>query len=70
MARKQIILLLVGMIALFSCGGMSKGDGSSHGEMEEIEFIKPVEEKIKAAGITCHIKGRTKSIHSIWQKMK
>ncbi len=33
-------------------------------------FIKPVEEKIKAAGITCHIKGRTKSIHSIWQKMK
>lgn len=44
MARKQIILLLVGMIALFSCGGMSKGDGLSHGEMEEIEFIKPVEE--------------------------
>ena len=33
-------------------------------------FIKPVEEKIKAAGIKCHIKGRTKSIHSIWQKMQ
>ncbi|MBP5776228.1 MAG: bifunctional (p)ppGpp synthetase/guanosine-3',5'-bis(diphosphate) 3'-pyrophosphohydrolase [Prevotella sp.] len=33
-------------------------------------FIKPVEEKIKTAGIKCHIKGRTKSIHSIWQKMK
>ena len=32
-------------------------------------FIKPVEEKVKAAGIKCHIKGRTKSIHSIWQKM-
>ena len=32
-------------------------------------FIKPVEEKIQAAGIRCHIKGRTKSIHSIWQKM-
>lgn len=32
-------------------------------------FIKPVEEKIRAAGIRCHIKGRTKSIHSIWQKM-
>lgn len=32
-------------------------------------FIKPVEEKIRAAGIKCHIKGRTKSIHSIWQKM-
>ena len=33
-------------------------------------FIKPVEEKVKAAGIHCHIKGRTKSIHSIWQKMQ
>ena len=33
-------------------------------------FIKPVEDKVKAAGINCHIKGRTKSIHSIWQKMK
>ncbi len=33
-------------------------------------FIKPIEERVKAAGINCHIKGRTKSIHSIWQKMK
>jgi GTP pyrophosphokinase len=33
-------------------------------------FIRPVEEKVKAAGIQCHIKGRTKSIHSIWEKMK
>ena len=33
-------------------------------------FIKPVEAKVKAAGISCHIKGRTKSIHSIWEKMK
>ena len=33
-------------------------------------FIKPIEEKVKAAGIKCHIKGRTKSIHSIWQKMQ
>ena len=33
-------------------------------------FIKPIEEKVKAAGINCHIKGRTKSIHSIWEKMK
>ena len=33
-------------------------------------FIKPVEAKVKAAGINCHIKGRTKSIHSIWEKMK
>ena len=34
------------------------------------KFIKPIEAKIKDMGINCHIKGRTKSIHSIWQKMK
>ena len=33
-------------------------------------FIGPVEEKLKAAGLSFHMKGRTKSIHSIWQKMK
>ena len=33
-------------------------------------FIKPIEEKLKATGLKFHIKGRTKSIHSIWQKMK
>ena len=33
-------------------------------------FIEPIEEKLKAAGLKFHIKGRTKSIHSIWQKMK
>ncbi len=33
-------------------------------------FIGPVEEAITNAGLKCHIKGRTKSIHSIWQKMK
>ena len=33
-------------------------------------FIKPIEEKLSAAGLKFHIKGRTKSIHSIWQKMK
>ena len=33
-------------------------------------FIKPVEEKLKQAGLSFHMKGRTKSIHSIWQKMK
>ena len=33
-------------------------------------FIRPVEQRVKAAGIKCHIKGRTKSIHSIWEKMK
>ncbi len=33
-------------------------------------FIGPVEERLRAAGLKFHIKGRTKSIHSIWQKMK
>lgn len=33
-------------------------------------FIKPIEQKLTTAGLTFHIKGRTKSIHSIWQKMK
>lgn len=33
-------------------------------------FIKPIKEKLEAAGLKFHIKGRTKSIHSIWQKMK
>lgn len=33
-------------------------------------FIGPIEQKLKAAGLTFHMKGRTKSIHSIWQKMK
>ena len=32
-------------------------------------FIAPVEKKLKEAGLKFHIKGRTKSIHSIWQKM-
>ena len=33
-------------------------------------FIKPVKEKLEEAGLKFHIKGRTKSIHSIYQKMK
>ena len=33
-------------------------------------FIKPIQEKLDAAGLKYHMKGRTKSIHSIWQKMK
>ena len=33
-------------------------------------FIGPVSEQLTAAGLKFHIKGRTKSIHSIWQKMK
>lgn len=33
-------------------------------------FIKPIQEKLDEAGLKYHMKGRTKSIHSIWQKMK
>lgn len=33
-------------------------------------FIGPIDEKLKEAGLHFHMKGRTKSIHSIWQKMK
>ena len=33
-------------------------------------FTDPIEAKLKAAGLSFHMKGRTKSIHSIWQKMK
>lgn len=34
------------------------------------KFIAPLGEKLAGMGIKFHIKGRTKSIHSIWQKMK
>lgn len=34
------------------------------------KFIGPIKEKLEAAGLKFHMKGRTKSIHSIWQKMK
>lgn len=33
-------------------------------------FVKPIQEKLDAVGLKYHMKGRTKSIHSIWQKMK
>lgn len=33
-------------------------------------FIKPIDNALKNAGLKYHIKARTKSIHSIWQKMK
>lgn len=33
-------------------------------------FIEPIKKRLQEAGIKFHIKGRTKSIHSIWQKMK
>lgn len=33
-------------------------------------FITPVAKRLEDAGLKFHIKGRTKSIHSIWQKMK
>lgn len=33
-------------------------------------FITPVRKQLEEAGLKFHMKGRTKSIHSIWQKMK
>lgn len=33
-------------------------------------FIQPISQKLEEAGLKFHIKGRTKSIHSIYQKMK
>lgn len=33
-------------------------------------FIGPIKDKLREAGLRFHMKGRTKSIHSIWQKMK
>ena len=33
-------------------------------------FIEPVRKKLEEVGLKFHIKGRTKSIHSIYQKMK
>ena len=34
------------------------------------QFIQPVSQRLEEAGLKFHIKGRTKSIHSIWQKMQ
>lgn len=34
------------------------------------QFVKPIEGKLMLAGLKFHIKARTKSISSIWQKMK
>ena len=33
-------------------------------------FINPIQQKLEDAGLKFQMKGRTKSIHSIWQKMK
>lgn len=33
-------------------------------------FIEPIQRQLQGAGLRFHMKGRTKSIHSIWQKMK
>lgn len=41
-------------------------------EREEFirKFVKPIEEKMQHLGIKYHLKSRTKSIYSIWRKMK
>ncbi len=34
------------------------------------DFIKPIDERLKQEGLNYELKGRTKSINSIWQKMQ
>ena len=34
------------------------------------DFIKPIDQRLKAEGLRFELKGRTKSINSIWQKMQ
>lgn len=34
------------------------------------DFIKPIDERLRAEGLKYELKGRTKSINSIWQKMQ
>ncbi|MBP7856783.1 MAG: bifunctional (p)ppGpp synthetase/guanosine-3',5'-bis(diphosphate) 3'-pyrophosphohydrolase [Prevotella sp.] len=34
------------------------------------QFISPIQKRLEESGLKFHMKGRTKSIHSIWQKMK
>ena len=34
------------------------------------DFIRPIDERLKAEGLKFELKGRTKSINSIWQKMQ
>ena len=34
------------------------------------DFIKPIDERLKSEGLMYELKGRTKSINSIWQKMQ
>lgn len=34
------------------------------------EFIAPIQDELKAKGYDCDIKGRTKSVYSIWKKMQ
>ncbi|MBQ9577697.1 MAG: bifunctional (p)ppGpp synthetase/guanosine-3',5'-bis(diphosphate) 3'-pyrophosphohydrolase [Muribaculaceae bacterium] len=34
------------------------------------DFIKPIDERLRQEGLTFELKGRTKSINSIWQKMQ
>ena len=35
-----------------------------------VNFLAPIHQMLVEAGLKYHMKGRTKSIHSIWQKMK
>lgn len=48
-----------------------KLNATKHSRDEYIEaFIEPIGKLLNEAGLKFHIKGRTKSIHSIWRKMQ
>jgi len=46
---KQIIIIgtsaIIWLLTLVSCSGQRKGESSLGGEIQEIEFVKPVKEK-------------------------
>lgn len=42
----------------------------THRDTYIADFIKPIKEKLQSLGLKFDIKGRTKSIYSIWNKMK
>lgn len=42
----------------------------AHRDTYIADFIKPIKEKLQSLGLKFDIKGRTKSIYSIWNKMK
>lgn len=45
-------------------------EGASAREAFIAEFVRPIEERLRALGIRYKLKSRTKSVYSIWRKMR